>query len=195
MSKKNPIPKPFLTSRQRKFCRLYIKYEEDHVRASKETYVEMKHPAPYGADLLRENPKIRQYLDYLRYDAYETILDEEGRQLLSIASRAREYLRLIEMCKEAKRYRDMTELKGLLDRLVGRRRCYSINLAHYNSPDDKRGALQDALAFGELEDSEVKMLSQTIKDNELGTPTTPINIVIPPNNRTKEVKNEADTTP
>lgn len=174
---------PFLTPRQKRFCRLYITYNEDHLRAASEVYPDMKKAASYGAELVRENPKIQQYIAFLREDAYETIVDENGRQKLSITMRAQVYLEMIEEARAFGKYRDATELKGLLDKLVGRRRRQSVNLAHHDSAEDQRAVLQDAAASGEIANDELKALSNTIKDSETATIEFPISVVIPDNKR------------
>ena len=177
---------PFLTPAQKLFCRLYLKYKEDHVKAALEVYPSMQNYASYGGDMVRNNPKIQHYLDYLREDAYETILDEAGRQRLSITARANEYLAMIKEARALGKFRDATELKGLLDKLVGRRRRHSINLSQYKNADEKRTVLQDATATGEIDHEDVKALSNTIKEDALGSVDCPVHVVIPGNERVKD---------
>lgn len=175
---------PWLTSKEKKFCRLYIKYEEDHAQAGQEVYVGMQDPRGYATILLKK-PKIQHFLDYLRQDAYETVLDENGRQALTVSARARDYQEMIKEARDAGRYTAAATLKSSLDALVGRKKLQAFNLAHIRKTAEKRQALFDAIASGDIDDHEFSALNKAVEsESGTGTISNPVRVaVVPANDR------------
>jgi hypothetical protein len=157
---------PYLTPSQKRFCRLYVRYEEDHIKACKEVYTEMQNPTSYATDLLRKE-KIQHFIEYLRQDAYENVLDEDGKQSLTITARATEYKEMIVEARAAGRYTAAASLKNSLDALVGRKKYYGYNLSRLETIKEKTQALQDSLSTSELDIEDYSSMLKNLDSNAL----------------------------
>lgn len=106
-NKKKKKPSDFataLTSKQRRFCELYLRYDKDEIRAYvKAGYSSSKKNLATAARRLLENPKVERYIDELADDAPD--LDDLGKLSPRQALFVIEYLQDFNAGKAYKRSR------------------------------------------------------------------------------------------
>ncbi len=173
---------PYLTSSQKAFCRLYIQYEENHSKAAQEIYGHHQNYLNYALRLLR-NPKAQHFIEYLRQDAYENVLDKDGRQALTVGARAREYRELIEEARENGEFGAAASLKRNLDNLIGRKKRHGFNLNHCKNVDEKKQTLYSAIAEGDIDDYEFTAMNKAVdNESQSGSVSNPVRVAIMPDN-------------
>lgn len=159
---------PYLSSREKSFCRLLLKYGGDEEKAlpkaSNEVYHTQRNPRKYGKRLL-SFPKIQHYLKFLREDILE-VKDGEGHAKYSLQARVKELDELRQRAEQANNYQAAANFQTLKEGLIGKRRTHSLNLAQHKDDEERRHALFDALANGEIEVEEFKTLIKALQARE-----------------------------
>lgn len=155
---------PYLTGREKSFCRLFLQYNENYQQAAKEVFHTQKDFERYGRTLLAKD-KVQQYIKYLREDILE-IKDAEGKAKYSIQARVKELEGLRERAESANNYQAAANFQALKETLIGKRRTHSMNLAKHKNDEDRRQALFDAVASGEMEVEEFKVLIKALQSRE-----------------------------
>ena len=175
---------PYLSGREKKFCRLYLKYgstNEGRDKAGREVYENQKYPTRYVTRLLSFD-KIQHYIEFLREDICE-IKDAEGQAKYSIQARVKELERLIGGAEDCNNFQAAANFQTLKENLIGKRRKHALNLAKYQNDEERRQALFDAVSTGEMEAEEFKVFIKALQQRQEFNITSNFSAEIPDNGK------------